>query len=40
LPLAISWDWTGSYSVALSVFGILPLLAGVGVVSARRPVPG
>jgi MFS family permease len=37
LPLAISWDWTGSYSVALSVFGILPLLAGVGVVSARRP---
>ena len=40
LPLAISADSTGSYSVALSVFGILPLLAGVVVVSARRPGTG
>ena len=37
LPLAMSWDRTGSYTVALAVFGVLPLLAGIGVVTARRP---
>ncbi len=37
LPLALSWDWTGSYSVSLIVFGALPLLAGFGVLTARSP---
>lgn len=37
LPLALSWDWTGSYSVSLIVFGVLPLLAGTGVLTARSP---
>ena len=37
LPLALSWDWTGSYSVSLLVFGVLPLLAGTGVLTARSP---
>ena len=37
LPLALSWDWTGSYSVSLLVFGVLPLLAGIGVLTARSP---
>jgi len=37
LPLALSWDWTGSYSVSLIVFGVLPLLAGIGVLTARSP---
>ena len=36
LPLAVSWDRTGSYSAALAIFGILPLLAGIVVVTARR----
>jgi len=38
LPLAVSWDWTGSYSSALIIFAVLPIVAGAGVVTARRPV--
>ena len=37
LPLAVSWDWTGSYKTALTIFAILPIVAGAGVVTARRP---
>ncbi len=37
LPLAVSWDWTGSYKTALIIFAVLPIVAGAGVVTARRP---
>ena len=37
LPLALCWDWSGSYAVALILFGVLPLLSAVAVVTARRP---
>ncbi len=37
LPLALCWDWTESYAVALILFGVLPLLSAVAVVTARRP---
>ena len=29
LPLALCWDWSGSYAVALILFGGLPLLSAV-----------
>jgi len=37
LPLPLCWDWSGSYAVALILFGVLPLLSAVAVVTARRP---
>lgn len=38
LPLALSLDLTGSYATALGVFAVIPLLSGLCVLSARRPV--
>ena len=37
LPLALCWDQTGSYRMALGVYAVLPLVAGLCVLSARRP---
>ncbi len=37
LPLALSWDRAGSYTPALVVFALLPLVSGVAVLTARRP---
>ena len=39
LPLALSWDQTGSYALALSIFAVIPLISGLCVISARRPLP-
>ncbi|MBQ16301.1 MAG: hypothetical protein CMJ65_04160 [Planctomycetaceae bacterium] len=38
LPLALSLDLTGSYATALAVFAVIPLVSGLLVLTAHRPV--
>jgi len=37
LPLALSWDQTGSYALALGIFAVIPLISGLCVFTAKRP---